>query len=288
MSDRIGVHRIFHTIHAVKDIHATREKYMNVFGAWVFAEGYHGPEDRDMNLFYVANHIVEPMAPRTLEATDKMLARYVQRHGEGFQSIEFEVDNAIEAAQTCRDKKVTLTTAYDTFFFVHPKSSGGVILEVCDTKMPNDPHDLKNWNPDWIEGHPSSLRRLSCIGCAVKDLAVAKAFFTEVWDGEIVHEDESHGDEKLRRSFIRFGDDNDTLCLAQPTTGSGPVSRYMEERNPGVYSIVWQVDDLAQAEDYFRSKELNIVRDGAMEGSFSIDPADMFGARHEFTDQSFS
>lgn len=64
MPQPFSTKRVVHVIHAVNDYHATRARYLNALGALVFAEGYHPEADRDMNLFYVADFMIEPMAPR--------------------------------------------------------------------------------------------------------------------------------------------------------------------------------------------------------------------------------
>ena len=83
----------------------TRARYMDALGALVFAEGYHPEADRDMNLFYVADFMIEPMAPRrTPRAADEhegpgamaaIYANYLDRYGEGWHSFELAVDNLL-------------------------------------------------------------------------------------------------------------------------------------------------------------------------------------------------
>lgn len=65
----IAVSRLIHTIHIVRDIGPTRMQYQDVLGGLVFAEGYLPPEDRDMALLYVADYMIEPMAPRHPDKT---------------------------------------------------------------------------------------------------------------------------------------------------------------------------------------------------------------------------
>ena len=59
----IHVPRIIHTIHATTDIYGMRMRYQDALGGLVFAENYFPAEDRDCALLYVANHMVEAMAP---------------------------------------------------------------------------------------------------------------------------------------------------------------------------------------------------------------------------------
>ena len=96
--ERIRVSRIVHTIHAVADIATCRARYLDVLGGLIFAEGYFEPEDRDMALLYVADHMIEPMAPRDPARLDKPYARYLQRFGEGLHSFEIMLENGPVAA----------------------------------------------------------------------------------------------------------------------------------------------------------------------------------------------
>jgi hypothetical protein len=88
---RVKVRRIVHTIHAVADIAACRARYLDMLGGLIFAEGYFEAEDRDMALLYVADHMIEPMAPRDPARLDKHFARYLHRYGPGLHSLDFSI-----------------------------------------------------------------------------------------------------------------------------------------------------------------------------------------------------
>ena len=159
----IHVPRIIHTIHATTDIYKCRTLYQDVLGGLVFAENYFPAEDRDCALLYVANHMVEPMAPRNPEDLTKPFARMTARIGEAFHSFEIKVENGAAAGQAFRDAGAVTASDYGVFFFVKAESTGGVLLEVCETKMPNDPWDRVAGNPGaW---GPAGRHR-PCIGRA--------------------------------------------------------------------------------------------------------------------------
>jgi catechol 2,3-dioxygenase-like lactoylglutathione lyase family enzyme len=277
--ERITVRRLIHTIHCVADVEATRRLYMQALGGIAFAESYHVGEDRDMALMYVADHMIEPMAPRSVGG-ETTFARYLRKYGQGFHSIEFKVDDAVQAAAACKAKGVVLTTEYDVFFFIHPRSTGGVVVEVCDIPMGADPYDYKGWNPDWAEGHPSSLRRLSYVACATRDLPGAVRFFTEVLDGEVAGRDRVLTPEPAERVFIRVGDA--LFAFMQPDAeGQGPLTVFLAGPNSGVYALVWRVDDTDQAKGWFDRQGLATDGDG-LDGALALSRDAMLGARHEF------
>jgi catechol 2,3-dioxygenase-like lactoylglutathione lyase family enzyme len=280
-SDKIRIKRLVHVIHAVTDIAACRALYMDVLGGLVFAEGYFEPEDRDMALLYVANLMIEPMAPRNPALTDKMFARYLQRFGEGFHSFEIAVDDGPSTAARLKAAGCRLSSDYGIFFYVRPESTGGVLLEVCATPMPNDPYDRRNWRPDWSEGHPSTLLRLDHLACITPDLDAALALFAGPFDGELLSDTRIASPQPGRRVLLRLGDAQ--VAFIQPDqSAEGPLGAFLQPPTSGVYSLVWRVEDEAAAEAFVRGRGLRTTREGCVSSGFAIDPGDFLGARHEF------
>lgn len=277
----IRVSRIVHTIHAVADIAACRARYLDVLGGLLFAEGYFEPEDRDMALLYVADHMIEPMAPRDAARLDKPYARYLQRFGEGLHSFEIMLENGPEAAARLKAAGCKLASDYGVFFFVRQESTGGVLVEATELPMPNDPYGRRNWRPDLAEGHPSTLARLDHIACVTRDLDAALGFFTGQLDGELVADERTLAPQPARRARVRLG--GTEIAFLQPDAPEdGPLSAFLARPNSGLYALVWRVEDEAAAEAFIRAKGLAPTREGCAGGGFAIDPRDFFGARHEF------
>lgn len=278
---RVKVSRIIHTIHAVEDIAAARGRYLETLGGLIFAEGYFEPEDRDMALLYVADHMVEPMAPRDPARIEKPFARYLHRYGQGFHSFEIKIDDGPAAAEKLKAAGAKLATEYGYFFFVRAESTGGVLLEVCEIAMKNDPHDRRNWSPDWAEGLPSTLLRLDHIACVTRDLDAALAFFTGQLDGTLLADERVAVPQSARRATILLGDTR--VAFVQPDDADGgPLGAFLAAPNSGVYALVWQVEDEAAAEAVFTGQGLRVTREGCVSAGFAIDPRDFFDARHEF------
>ena len=286
-AERIIIRRMLHTIHAARDIHATRKLYQDVLGAIAFAERYHAAEDRDMALLYAADHMIEPMAPRRPDVPDKVFSRYLGKYGEGFHSFELRIDNAVAAAEICRKAGLELETVYPTFFFIRPASTGGVVVELCGKPLENDLKDLRGWRDEWIAGHPSGLVRLDHIACVVRDMEAALRFFHEILDGEILSDAEVVHPQAGRKIMLRLGDTRVALIAAQdPTTG--PVAEYFSRPVSGVYALVWQVESLVQARSYFTWRQLPLMSALLSPDGLAIDPQAMAGARHEFIVSSHS
>ena len=276
------IKRVVHTIHAVTDIEACRARYLDSLGGLIFAEGYFEPEDRDMALLYVADHMVEPMAPRDPEREDKHFAKYLRRYGPGFHSFEIQVEDGPAASAQLKEAGCRLASDYGIFFFVRQESTGGVMLEVTETPMPNDPYDRRGWRPDWSEGHPTTLLGLDCISCVSPDADAAVAFFTGQFDGQLLRDERIESPQPARRVLIQLADAR--VAFTQPDDPeSGPLGEFLRPPTSGIYALVWRVEDEERARGLFRDSGLRTTAEGCIESGFAIDPGDFLGARHEFT-----
>lgn len=279
---RVKVTRIIHTIHATTDIYGCRLRYQDALGGLVFAENYFPAEDRDAALLYVANHMVEPMAPRNPADMEKPFARLASKIGQSFHSFELKVENGKAASKVFRDAGCTVASDYGFFFFVKGDSTGGVLLEVCETPMPNDPYDRANWGPHVGTGHACSVLALDHIACVTATIDKALRFFTELVDGELLSDKRVTEPQPGRRVLIRVGDTH--VAFIQPDDiGTGPLGTFLAKPQSGIYALVWRVADADQAKIYFEGKlNLRLTQQGCVSAGFAIHPDDFFGGRHEF------
>ncbi len=277
MIDPVGARRIIHTIHAVRDMDGSRMQYQDILGGLCFSEGYEPSADRDMALIYVTDHMIEPMAPRSADDLGKSFARYLHKNGEGWHSFEIKVDSAAEAAARFKAAGCKLIESpYPVFFFVRAESTGGILLEVCEVPMRNDPFDRRNWNPAWAEGLQSGLLRLDHIACVVTEIEQSLHFFTELVDGAIVTDDRISQPQPARRVMINLGGTRVALIAPDDPTGGALAGK------SGIYALVWQVEDEGSARADLEGNGLSIVTEGCVGGGFAIDPNDFRNARHEF------
>ena len=284
MPSPIHVPRIIHTIHSTTDIYGMRLRYQDALGGLVFAENYFPAEDRDCALLYVANHMVEPMAPRNPEDMTKPFSRMSAKIGQAFHSFELKVEDGKAASQAFRDAGAVTASDYGVFFFVKPESTGGVLVEVCETGMPNDPYDRSGgWGPQHGTGHASGVVRLDHIACVTADIDKAINFFTRCVNGLVLSDEHTTQPQPARHVLIRIGDTN--VALIQPDdTASGPLGAFLGKKQNGIYALVWQVADEAKARAHFTGGLLNLrlTEDDCVSPGFAIHPDDFFGGRHEF------
>lgn len=76
-----------------------------------------------------------------LESTssDGAVAKYIEKRGEGIQHVAFRVENIEEALQELKEKGVQLIDQTPRIgaggakiAFLHPKATGGVLVELCE------------------------------------------------------------------------------------------------------------------------------------------------------------
>lgn len=279
---RIHVSRIIHTIHATTDIYKCRLLYQDALGGLVFAENYFPAEDRDAALLYVTDHMVEPMAPRNANDLTKPFARMAAKIGPSFHSFEIKVANGKAASAAFREAGCTVASDYGVFFFVKPESTGGVLLEVCELPMPNDPYDRGHWNPAVGAGHACTVSGIDHIACVTADVETALHFFTQVIDGEVLEDTRTDLPQAGRRVLLRVGDTR--VAFIQPDDATaGPLGAFLGKEQNGIYALVWKVADVTRAKAHFADKlKFRLTLDGCVSAGFAIEPDDFLGARHEF------
>lgn len=127
--------KIEHIGIAVKDLEKSNDLFAKLFGEPHYKIETVSSEGVNTSFFKVGNNKIE-----LLEATkaDSPIAKFIQRKGEGIHHIAFDVDN-IET-EVKRLKAEGFIVLNDTpkqgadnklVVFLHPKSSNGVLIELC-------------------------------------------------------------------------------------------------------------------------------------------------------------
>jgi 4-hydroxyphenylpyruvate dioxygenase-like putative hemolysin len=242
--------RYLHTIHAAPECERLRHLYTGVFGGIVFSENYFAPQDRDAALLYVADHMIEIMAPRRTQDLSFMFARYLQKSGPSYHSISFRVADCEAAHQRCRDVGILINTVGPGLIYLHPKSTGGIVMELTDHHMPNDPYDLPNWRHDWAVGRPDRPHGIEHIVCAPRAPAAAIGFLIDALDGTARTPFEVTWPQQATATPVEVADV--TLLILEPTDrASGPLVDFSRGPNAGVYALAWKVAEPDAAARWF-------------------------------------
>jgi methylmalonyl-CoA/ethylmalonyl-CoA epimerase len=130
---------------AVKDLQAAKSFYEGSLGIQPLPEDEVVPPQKVKVSFF-------PLGPagelEFLESTapDGPIAKFIEKSGEGIQHIALRVDNIAVALTELKEKGVRLIdekprygAAGSAIAFLHPKATGGILLELCERK----PHSYK-------------------------------------------------------------------------------------------------------------------------------------------------
>lgn len=262
--------RYLHTIHAVPECERLRQIYTHVFGGITFHESYFAPQDRDAALLYVADHMIEVMSPRDVTDMAFMYARYLAKAGPGYHSISFRIDDVAAGRARCDELGVRINTDGPGLIFLHPKSTGGLIMELTDHRMPNDPWDLPHWRRDWAEGRPAKPHALAHIVCAPRQPDAAIRFLVDVLDGTAHPAEAVDWPEPAKAVRVEVADAS--LIVLEPEDKAGVLAGYAAATNGGVYALAWKVADPDAMATWFADNAL-----------FAIEAVPLAGAARPYT-----
>ena len=128
------IKRIAHVGIATRSI-STAAQFYRMLGLEVESEEVVEEQKVRVGLIRVGESAIE-----LLEATDtdSAVERFLERRGEGIHHITFEVDNLKEKLADLRaqgieliDESPRLGSGDQWIAFVHPRSTGGVLVELC-------------------------------------------------------------------------------------------------------------------------------------------------------------
>jgi methylmalonyl-CoA/ethylmalonyl-CoA epimerase len=127
---------------AVKDINAANTLFASLMGKEPYKMEEVISEGVRTSFFELGGVKIE-----LLEATrpDSAIARYLEKRGEGIHHLAFEVTDIDEAIRSYQEKGFELInkTAKEgadnkMIAFLHPKSTQGVLVELCQEKRNNE------------------------------------------------------------------------------------------------------------------------------------------------------
>ena len=272
--------RYLHTIHAAPECERLRHIYTDVFGGITFHESYYPPEDRDAALIYVADHMIEVMSPRHVDDMSFMYARYLAKAGPGYHSISFRVADVPLARARCDELGVLINTEGPGLIFLHPKSTGGLIMELTDHMMPNDPWDLPNWRRDWAVGRADRPHALAHIVCAPRYPEAAVRFLVQALGGTALTPHAVDWPERATATRVDVADI--TLVVLDPADKEvGPLARFANGTNGGVYALAWSLaDPEAAARRFADNHTASLPAQSLGAGSGYTHEVVLDGARH--------
>lgn len=128
--DHIGI--------AVKDLEQSKKFYTEMLG--MTAMGEETVEQQKVKVCFIPSGDSEV---ELLESTspDGPIAKFIEKNGEGIQHVALRVDNIENALADLKEKGVRLIDEKPRYgaggasiAFVHPKATGGILLELSERK----------------------------------------------------------------------------------------------------------------------------------------------------------
>lgn len=132
------VTKIDHIGIAVKDLNESLKFYEDVLG--LKAEGTEVVEEQKVKVAFLP---LGDSEVELLESTeeDGPIAKYIAKKGEGIQHIAYRVDDIEKAIEDMKKKGIRMIDEKPRYgaggakiAFLHPKSTYGVLVELCERK----------------------------------------------------------------------------------------------------------------------------------------------------------
>jgi methylmalonyl-CoA/ethylmalonyl-CoA epimerase len=132
------IKKIEHIGIAVKDIKASNELFKKLFGKEHYKIEAVESEGVQTSFFMLGETKIE-----LLEASkaDSSIAKFIQKKGEGIHHIAYAVDNIEQEMERLKGEGFELIHAQakdgadnKKICFLHPKSTNGVLVELCQDK----------------------------------------------------------------------------------------------------------------------------------------------------------
>ncbi len=128
--------RINHIAIAVNNIEEATKFYQEVMGLTLSGVEVVTAQKTKVGFFKIGESNIELVQPAE---PDSPLVKFLETKGQGIHHICFEVEDVEEEVKACLDKGATLIDqkprpgAHKTkVAFIHPKSSSGVLIELCE------------------------------------------------------------------------------------------------------------------------------------------------------------
>jgi methylmalonyl-CoA/ethylmalonyl-CoA epimerase len=123
---------------AVKSIEESKKLYEGILGLKCYSVEEVKEQKVKTAFFLVGQTKIELLEPT---APDSPVAKFIESKGEGIHHIAFSVNNIEQSLTDAEKKEVRLIDKTPRkgaegleIAFLHPKSTGGVLMELCEKK----------------------------------------------------------------------------------------------------------------------------------------------------------
>ena len=129
------IKKIEHIGIAVKDINSSNDLFKKLFGKEHYKTETVESEGVSTSFFMVGDTKIELLEAKTETSA---IAKFIQKKGEGIHHIAYDVDDIYEEMKRLEsegfevlNKEPKKGADNKLIFFLHPKSTNGVLVELC-------------------------------------------------------------------------------------------------------------------------------------------------------------
>jgi methylmalonyl-CoA/ethylmalonyl-CoA epimerase len=196
--------------------------------------------------------------------TTGTIGRYLERFGPGLHSVAWRVRDLQEAEDALRRRGYAIVGVNRAarHFFLHPKETFGILLELTDQQADEAPHQAAG---------PGPVREIAWMTALVSDPVAAEALFSDLLGAERVAGLPAGPPSVEDTRDLAIGDV--VLRLVHPTSTASQYSSYLTKVGDRLHSVALRVDSLDQV-------PLDLVE--RVDGRGWTDPAGTFGVRFEW------
>jgi len=288
----VPIRELFHVMHIVDDFDRAQAFYDRLFDPEVFVPKHWSDFDKRWASIGVigANFVLEIMEPsRAPEDQQAPLPKFRNRHGQHLHSMAWfvDVDDMMPLIERLRAYGVRVIIPYPmeegaipATIFTHPKDTFGQLeIQTRAEAAMHDPHLAADFSARrWLEG-PLQLERCSHITTVVTDLDRAQDFYERCLGAKAFH---ARSTREVDSVFVLVGTET-VVELARPNTEDSALARDLAQHGELPHSLTFKVRDLRAAARHCETLGVGTRRDGP--ATFTIEPADAFGAVISFTEE---
>jgi hypothetical protein len=259
---------------AVHDGRGAFEQWRRVFGAGVMFDTVHDELDGSvMGMVWMGD---VPFLALASDDPDGLVGRWLAKNGPGVQSLAWEVPDMWASQNYLVQAGIGITGVHveGRHFFMHPRDTFGLMLELTDDRLPGDKR--RGLEPTGGGDGLVQVARVEHVTAVVVELEPVAQLFALVFGVEpraVDHE----GPETI--ADFDIGDL--TVRVVEPHDSSSPWYDALVNGRGMLYSVTLAVD-LDAAPAGLAAAGIGIAREAP--ASLFLDPHDTFGLRLELVD----
>jgi catechol 2,3-dioxygenase-like lactoylglutathione lyase family enzyme len=278
--DHLQLVKINH-INAIADGYAdTVSHFRDRLGFQVNMEIPDGGDGTEACLLTLGRVMFEFFCPK--ERSDKGQGRLLDRYGDQYIGIEYQVPDVAAAREVCSAQGVRIINDNGHVFFTYPGSCLGISFELWngDWHAPQgDYFDDVRPAEYWRDEHPLGVTGLARLSVAVEDLDDAINTLQALTGAPLLTKvDRPHAG--AQGAQLQVGDA--VFELLAPT-GDGAVADYLARYGPRIRATVFRVADLGRAERHLTDQGFTLVA-GDADDALAIPAAQNKHLLFEFTE----